>query len=300
MPVSADSRILDNIVRSMQNSEDDPLTPLIDEYLLKRKLPKYANKRLKSITLDLEERPRPGGRLSPSSVCGCERQAAFKFLGVEGKARVDPDQELIFEDGHWRHHKWQTIFLDMEAVLGRNRFRVVCIEEPTITNSLYIAGHLDAEIKIKVNGKWRRYVIDIKGANNFAFEKTYRDRTPNPTYVKQLISYMKARKCRRGILLFDSKNTNVYYCFMFLMNDKDWGEVSLWCKSVIGYLEDQKLPPRHPDCDNGTFLYNRCPYRAKCFGKTPDRVIQREVYVNFPGVEALWEEGHALVEAHGG
>lgn len=300
MPSTADTKILANIVRHIQAEEEDPLTPLIDEYLLKRNLPKYRSRRLTKYEFDTEDRPRPGGRLSPSSLCGCERQAAFKFLGVEGVKRTDPDVELIFEDGHWRHHKWGYIFRDMEKVLGRKRFRVISIEEPIVIPGLYVAGSLDAVIAIKVNGRWRRYVVDFKGSNNFSFEKAYRDRSPDPTYQKQILAYLKGRKIRRGILLYDSKNTNNYYIFVVPMTEVAWAEVRLWCRRIVKQLEAQKLPPMHPDCKNGNFLYGRCAFKKICYGKLSDRQIRSEVYVDFPGVKALWEKGHREIEEHHG
>lgn len=299
MPVSPDSKILDRIVKSIASEEEDPFTPLLDEYLIKRNLPKYQDRRLKEITLDLRERPRPIGRLSPSSICGCERQAAFKFLGTEGKRRVDPDQELLFIDGHWRHHKWQTLFYDMEAVLGRKRFRVVHIEAPMVVEDLCIAGNLDIEVEVKVDGKWISYVIDFKGANTFAFDRTYREQAPDATYVKQLITYLAGRGKKRGILLYDSKNTNKTACYVVTMNDQQWGEIQAWCRRVLDQVKAKELPPIHPDCNNGTFLYNRCQYRSLCFGKTPPGQLTREVYVDFPGVKKLWKRGLKEIELYG-
>lgn len=289
MPISADQAILANIVRSVQGEVDDPLSALIDEYFAKRKLPKYRDKRLKSIVLDIEERPRPPGRLSPSSICGCPREAAFKFVGAKGQKRIDAKTEMIFEDGHWRHHKWQTIFKDMERVLGRHRFQLIFIEENVRIDEMFIAGALDAEVRIKIGNKWRRFVIDIKGANKQAFEKYFREHQPPPAYIKQLVSYCKARKRKYGILLFDCKDNNEFWCYMVEANQSAWGEIRLWCKDVIKHLDRKKLPPKSPDCKGGNFLYNRCPYRSLCFGKKSDRQVEREVFVDFPGVKKQWE-----------
>ncbi len=87
--------------------------------------------------------------------------------------------------------KWQTMFLDMERVLGKDRFRVLGIERPIVLGPLHVAGHLDAEIEIKDGDQWIRIVVDFKGANNYSFEKAYRDRAPDSTYVKQLLTYMR-------------------------------------------------------------------------------------------------------------
>lgn len=295
-----DASILKRIVKGIQEEEDDPLSPLIDEYLIKRNLPKYAHLRLKKHEIDVADRPRPPGRLSPSSLCGCERQAQLKFLGVRGRKKVDPDQELIFEDGHWRHHKWDFMFLEMERILGRDRFQVLHIEHPIVLDEFYVAGHLDAEIRIKVGKKWRRYVVDFKGANNFAFEKAYRDRQADATYIKQLFGYMKGRNCKRGILLYDSKDKNRYYVFAFKMEESIWGEVTLWCQKIIDQLREERLAPKHKDCHNGNFLYGRCPFAGLCFGGETDRQIQRKIFSDFPGVEKLWKRGHRIIKEHAG
>jgi hypothetical protein len=297
---TADTRILDSIIKGIVSEEEDPLTALIDEYLIKRNLPKYRDRRIKKIVIDLEDRPRPGGRLSPSSICGCERQAALKFIGVDGVKRLDPDTELIFEDGHWRHHKWGYLFQDMEKVLGRKRFRVINIEYPVVLGPLFVAGHLDIEVKIKVNGKWIRYVIDFKGSNSWSYTKAYQNNAPDETYVKQLMTYMRGRKCHRGMLLYESKDRNVFNCFVVTFNEKEWAKIRRWCRRVIDQLERKKLPPKHPECNKGTFLYGRCQFKGLCFGNLTDRQLERQVYVDFPGVSKAWAKGHKEIEEHGG
>lgn len=295
MAATPDTKILANIVKHMKASDDDPLTPLIDEYLIKRLKPKYQKDRLQEVTIPVAGRPRPPGRLSPSTICGCERQSALTFLGVEGRKRIDPDTELIFEDGVWRHHKWQTMFLDMERVLGSDRIRVLSIEEPVKIGKLYVAGHLDVHIAIFVNGEWIEIVIDIKGANSYAFENAYRTRRPDPKYVRQLLSYMRAKRCQRGILLYDSKDKNRYYVFSVEFSDTDWKEVRAWCKRVIGQIESRRLPPMHPECDNGTFLYNKCPFRNLCFGKSLKQ-IERLAFEGFTSVDDLWVKGNKAMK----
>lgn len=281
--------MLGNMVKAMKDEPDDPLTTLIEEYLKKRKMPKYRHLLLSEITLNLQERSRPPGRLSPSSICGCERQAAFRFLGAPIDRGHNATQELIFADGHWRHHKWETFFKEMERILGRKRFRLVGIELDCAIPGLFVGGSLDAEVEIKVNGKWVRYIIDIKGANDYAYKATYNNRAPNPTYVKQLRSYMKARGCKRGILLFESKDKNTFFCFTYEFTNKSWGEIRLWCERVVKKLDEHKLPDKHEDCQNGKFLYGVCDYKPLCFGKRTDRQIAHEVYVDFPGVKAQWK-----------
>src|SRR4051812_24849656 len=195
-----DVGVLSQLIKHMSMEEQDPLTPLIDEYLIERD---SSPTRLTHYNVPLVARGRPGGRLSPSSIGGCRRQAAFKFLGVDGTRKLDPESELIFDDGNWIHHKWQARFRDMEAVLGAKRFKVLGIEKGITIPDLYIAGSYDALIKI--NGK--RYMIDFKSINSHGFGYVYREHKPKDAHIKQLITYCVAKNCKRGMLVYDCKDT---------------------------------------------------------------------------------------------
>lgn len=292
MPVSDDVKMLGNMVKAMKDAPSDPLTPLIEEYLRKRKMPKYRDRLLDEFLLDLRDRPRPPGRLSPSSICGCERQAAFRFLGAPTNKKFDMGTELVFLDGHWRHHKWGVVFREMERVLGSDRLRVVDIELGVSIPELYIEGSLDMEIEVKDGKKWLSIIVDFKGANDYAFRKTYNERSPNPTYLKQLRTYVRARGKKRGILLYENKDKNGFFCFPIKVNDRLWGEIEAWCLRVIRKMEKRKLPEKHPECQSGRFLYGKCDYAELCFGKTGDKQVEKQVYLNFPGVREQWDKTH--------
>lgn len=286
-----DRRILASIMKHAKSVEEDPLTPLIDEYLLKREKPKYAKLRLKEYVIPIRPRVRPLGRLSPSSLVGCERQAAFKLLGAPGRKRTDPDTELIFEDGNWRHHKWQAMFYDMERVLGAHRFRVISIESRIEIRKLFVTGHLDAHIAILVNGVWIEYIVDFKGANEWAYSRVFRTREPIPEHIFQLHPYMKGKKVQRGMILYDSKDKNKFFVHPVAFDEIRWSEVRMWCRKVLGQVRAQELPPMHPGCEAGNFLGNKCPYRGLCYGDLSPRQIRRKVYKDFAGVDDLWRQG---------
>lgn len=278
------------MIKHMALEESDPLTPLIDDYFIERVT---AKKRLRNHVLDMEEAPRPGGRLSPSSIAGCQRQAVLKFTGVKVKKRVDPDFELLMEEGKWHHHKWQTRFADMELVLGRDRFRLLSVEEKVAIPKLYIAGALDALIKI--DGK--KWVVDFKSINTFGFNYVYQNSAPKDEHVKQVISYCVARGVRRGMLLYDHKDSKEYKVFTIRFSDETWGEVERWCKTVIRKMQKQQLPARHPNCSHGSFLFDKCPFASLCFNKKyTDERIRRIAFRNFVGIDQAWEEsfsGHS-------
>lgn len=290
--MKTDVGILHSLIRNAKAKENDPLTPLIDEYLLKRDLPKYRKKRVPLLQIPVVDRARPMGRLSPSSMCGCKREAIFRFAGVKGsRRRINPDMELIFEDGKWRHHKWQWMFKDMEAVLGNHRFRMIEAEGRCVYPQMYIAGHLDALIAIKIDTEWVEYVVDFKGANNWAFETVFRKGEPIDKHIYQLSTYCMMRKVDRGILLYDNKNDQRYKVFPVTFTADNYQKIKEWASEVIESMHDEELPPIDPDCKGGTFLYERCRYTPLCYGSMSDAELTNHAYDGYTTPVQLWRKG---------
>lgn len=286
-----DRKILATMVKRMKNQGADPLSPIIDAYLIEREKPKA--KRVRKYDIDMKPRARPGGRISPSSIGGCQREAVFRFTGTRGSRKIDPDQQLIFEDGNWRHHKWQAIFYDMEAVLGADRFEVVAIEEVASWRRKYVSGSFDAIVRI--NGIL--YVIDFKGINDNGFGRVYRDGAPLKKHRMQLLLYMKAKKIQHGIIMYENKNNNLRKCFGVTFEDEEWQNTVQWVNEVIKYLQARRLPAKHHDCAKGNFQYEKCGFAGLCYGKL-DRVELRDLaYSSFDSIEEAWERGHAELQA---
>lgn len=288
MPSKTDKGILDSIIKGVLAQEDEPLTAAVERYLMTRD--GHPN-RLAEYRLPLIPRNRPGGRFSPSSLGGCQRQSAFVFLGLKQFRKKDPQTELIFEDGNWRHHKWQAFFKDMEGVLGRDRFRCLGIEETVQIPHLYVRGSLDLRIAIKYKGKWQKYVIDIKGSNEYGFEKVFREREPHASYIRQIITYVKAKGYSRGMLFFDAKNTQRIMAWPVEITAQGWEDVEDWLVETIGFLDHKQLPPKHEDCNGGQFLYGKCPFAPYCFGDIDKPELRRLAYRNFGGAQQRWEAG---------
>lgn len=292
MPAS-DNRVIARMLKNMQEAtEGEPLSEAIDNYLLKRD---KSHRRLRRHVITMVPRHRPAGRFSPSSLGGCHREAVFKFLGVKGKRRLDPDLELIFEDGNWRHHKWQALFLDMQKVLGRKNFRVVSFESDAILPDLYTAGSLDVHLVIA----GVHYIIDIKGINDFGFKRVCVDQVaPMPKHITQLTAYMKAKKIRRGIILYENKDKNHVKCFFVEYNKKDWRETVEWVETAVTALDNRRLPPKHPDCNRGQFAYRRCIFAGLCYGPMSHDELQKKSFKKFVSIDKSWEDGmQAIREA---
>jgi hypothetical protein len=281
---------MNKIIKRMNLRELDPLRPMVDEYLMKRD---RVPERHVTEPINMAPADRRSGCLSPSSLCGCERQAVMKFAQVRGKRKIDPDLQLIFETGDWTHHKWQAIFADMEKVLGRGKFRCRGIEQHVYIPELYIAGTLDAELWIKPDPEQSGYrvVIDIKSINKRGFEWVMHQDAPIDHHVKQIITYMKARNIKTGILWYENKDNQQLKGFVVRYEDDAWKTVTAWSRSVISALNNESLPPIPESCNRGSYDFENCQYTHLCYGKFTVEQLLDMTYKNFPGVQTRWEEG---------
>lgn len=287
---SSNTAILSKLVKRLKAGDSDPLRPLVDEYLLKRDASprRYRVHPVPVTSMGNVPGSRPAGRISPSGLVGCERQAVFKFIGVKGRRRIDPDQELVWDAGTWIGHKWQAVFLDMQAVLGKKRFKVVSFEEPVQYDELYIAGTLDVLVRIE-GVLW---IIEIKSINDQGYHYILRTGQPILSHVYQLITYERSRRVHRGVIWYENKNKQETQAFVVDYRDSAWLEVRRWSRSVISYMKRQQLPPMHPDCKRGNIYFERCSYAGLCYGtRTPEK-LTAYAYRGFTSLGELWEAGH--------
>lgn len=284
--MASDTQILARLMRRMKEG-GNPLDPLIDAYLMQRD---RSPNRLQTYEVDIVPRPRPHGRISPSVIAGCEKQGVFKFIGVPGRQQIDPDLEDIFDDGNWRHHRLQARALDMEKVLGKDKFQVLAIEENVEIPQLFIAGSLDLVARIHK----KKWVIDYKGINLWGFKDLLEKDEPKVEHVRQLITYMAAKRIPRGMLYYENKNNQQRRIYVVEFDPDEWQEVKAWCVRVIMAMRRRELPDMHPDCQAGTYMYEKCPWSSWCFGNMDHAEQEEAAYNIFDAVEAHWEEGHDI------
>jgi len=285
--------MLADMVKRLHSKELDPLRPLIDEYMIIRDTPK-AKGRVRSHEISMVARARPGGRFSPSSIGRCDRQAILKFLGYKGSRKVNPDKELLFDDGNWRHHKWQALFRDMEAVFGDpEKFKVIDIEYFVHLDEWHVAGNLD--VTLLIHGKL--YVIDIKGINRRGFDWINREDEPKDDAVRQLLAYMKAKGIEDGILLYDCKDTQRTKCFAVGFDTGHWKSAVAWLKEQHAHLKKRRMPPMHPDCKLGSSMADTCQFYKVCHvQKLSDEKLQRKAYKGFTSIDEVWAEAMKAFE----
>lgn len=206
MPTSADF-----IKRYIKNRKDPNkvLTPLVDQFMVSRDLGHFTKSEASFAGQLLLARKEPRQRTyySPSGSKRCLREQALAISGMPGRIDENPRTNSLFDDGHWRHLRWHTIFLRMDRY---GLLKVHAQEEFVKYLPWYVAGTPDDVLEI--DGEM--YVIDVKGANDQVFREIQRTgRLPEHLsgYKWQLHNYMQALHINKGILWFENKNTQEYH-----------------------------------------------------------------------------------------
>lgn len=284
------TRSLKSMVKSAKDGSD-PLSPLIDEYFLTR--PGRHKLYVPSPDVDADFR---SGRFSPSSSgdSKCIRAAAFQFVATSKKVKRDPEKELIFATGDALHLMWYGIFLDMQKVLGKERFEVVKIEGWVSLPELFFGGRFD--ILVRINGKL--YIVDFKSINDAGFTRVMHGRGPNLDNRDQLIRYMRLKKVPLGILMYLNKNDSRWKVFVVEYRDhKDvWIKTVGWVKRAIGYLERQEVPPKHSECERDSSMARQCPFSYLCYAKKSKEDLHKLMYGG-KGYQEFWGEADAKAQA---
>ena len=184
------------------------LTSLVDQFMITKDLAEFTEKEAQFAAQQLLARAKPRQRTfySPSGSKRCLREQALAVAQYEPRVEESPALMNLFDDGHWRHLRWHTIFLRMERY---GLLKVHAIEEFVEYLPWYVAGTPDDVLEI--NGEM--FVIDIKGANDRVFQEIAKSgQLPEHLlgYRWQLHNYMQALHLNRGILWIENKNDQTY------------------------------------------------------------------------------------------
>lgn len=197
------------------------------------------------------------GAFHPSQLYQCPRAQVYGYYDAPKTREFNPQLQNIFNDGHFRHLRWQITLLEAGILTAVE----VGIHDPEYR----IEGSIDG---VNADEGW---IFELKGTSQF---KQVRDRGAMPAHIKQVHAYMLVSGYNEAIIVYEDKS------------NQDWIEISVErdpkiiteLEDILGGLNDaitnKTLPPRLPDCENQTgATYNSCPYASVCHRlNTPEQI----------------------------
>jgi hypothetical protein len=102
-------------MKSLLRIDDLLMTPVIEDWL--RRVPEgviWDDEGLRlwqDLVTKADRNSQRAGRFGASSRGTCHRRQVFVYLGMPGTRLIDPETQNLFNDGKWRHLRWQMMGL---------------------------------------------------------------------------------------------------------------------------------------------------------------------------------------------
>ena len=196
---------------------------------------------------------------SPSTIVfGHGKCPRYWYLAFEGNTFYEEREgksQANMESGTDRHARIQAA-MEGAGIMVANEEKVSFDDPP-------IFGFLDSII----NWKDSEYLVEIKTQNQDAFERHKRSMTASTYHIVQLLIYMKIFKKKKGLVMYENKNTHDLLVIPININQKHVDFVDYlfgWMREVYAAWKDKKLP-EVPYKDNDVKVpCSSCPVQQAC------------------------------------
>ena len=189
------------------------------------------------------------GAFHPSQLYNCPRAQIFDYYGLEGQAEYNPTLQNLFNDGHYRHLRWQIMLLEAEIIDD--------VEVKISIPEYRLVGSMDG-----INTK-EGWMFELKGTSQFS---QVTKKGAMPAHIKQVNAYLMASGLDSALVVYECKSSQQW---VEIEVDKDQmivDEITEILQELNDSIDTGRMPEILHDCKNkeGT-EYNRCKHKDVCF-----------------------------------
>jgi hypothetical protein len=216
-----------------------------------------AGSRAESLILEqLTATPRDRTQsFSASSAGYCERAQVFGFYGAEAPS-PDPQLAAIFNDGKWRHIRWQALLLTAEILDD--------IEEALRWNRMLQRGTMDGighvpDDHYRKDWRGKQFGFELKGVNAFQFD-AHKKNGPTEKHLKQIHRYFLISGLELFSVVYENKSTQEPYEWVIEPDPVRMDEERQEVANLKEAIDTQTLPPMLPECVAHKATWKKCNY----------------------------------------
>lgn len=219
-----------------------------------------------------------GESFSASSAGQCPRKQVLAFLGPDGEV-IDTQLQNIFNDGKWRHLRWQAMLLSARLLMHA--------EFPLTWYSMRSVGTMDGLGVVPDDHprtQWRgeEFGFELKGVSSFQFPKLKKS-GPLEKHRQQVDRYFLMSGMKLFVIMYEDKTTQEFKEWVIERDETRVEAQRQELSDLNQSVETRKLPPMLPACALG-----QGPEWADCqFGGRGGTCIRAGEWprVNTPGFE---------------
>lgn len=209
-----------------------------------------------TVLRQMVEMPRVrSGSFSASSAGFCERAQVFGYHGADAPG---PDAQLsfIFDDGKWRHIRWQTNLL-RAGILSD-------IEVPLFWTRMKQRGTMDGlgvvpEDHYVKEWRGREFGFELKGVNAFQFDRLKAE-GPMEKHLDQVHRYFLISGLDLFSIVYENKSTQEPFEWVIEPDPDRMEAQRREVESLFDHAEEETLPPQLPECVNKKGAWKTCGY----------------------------------------
>ena len=248
---------INKLIRAVRRN-DLLVTPILEPWLIKHgdeALPDAVVDRLAAI---LRTKPRDRSRSFSGALAGaCKRRQELAYAGVRGGA-VDSQLQNIFNDGKYRHLRWQGYLLALGLISD--------IEYLVRWPKMYSRGSLDGRgvvPKNHPNDKLRglTFGLEVKGVSTFQFSKYKSDYKMKGEHLSQIHHYFVLSDVDFFVVIYEDKTTQAFLEFVVFPDPNLLRQAEYEIRHLANAVNTKTLDPILPECRKRTGdIYKNCPY----------------------------------------
>lgn len=246
------TRTTNDVIRRIKTVKGLIVSQRIDQWLLDHPEGVIADtpelqELLLRLTSDVSNSQREA-RFGASSRGTCLRQQVFRFLGMPVLRSMDSVLQNVFNDGTWRHIRWQLMGIAAGVLTD--------VEVKYTMPQYYLGTSLDGE-----NSK-EGWMFELKGMRYYG--RVVEGDIPLG-HMLQMHTTMLAGNFDRCIYIVEDKGSNDWKEVVIQRDPRIIKQVKDELNRASDSIEDEKLPPVLQDCKRRKGAeYRACPYHKWC------------------------------------
>lgn len=191
------------------------------------------------------------GRWGASSRGKCLRKQVFTYLGMPGGRMLEPETSNLFNDGKWRHLRWQMMLVQSGAA----------------THAEWPASAMKKwRLKVSIDAlhSEQGYGIELKGDRNMA--RLLSEGVPEDHNL-QMHTMMLVTGYDEFVYVMEDKASNDWREFLIRKDPAIMARVKAELEVLNEHVERRVLPDILPSCLAKEGPYRQCDYAAQCLAR---------------------------------
>jgi hypothetical protein len=195
---------------------------------------------------------------SASSAGSCMRAQELQFLGIPQVGVIDSQLQNIFNDGKWRHLRWQAMGFQVPFLIR--------MEMPLYWRNMLSRGTIDGLGIVDDDHPrtaWRglEYGFELKGVNSWGYRAAVKqDKGTKIAHKRQIARYFLMGGFDLFVTIYENKDTQEWFEWVETPNKKYMDEQAAELDELVKAVKTKQLHPMLPQCKIQTGEFKDCPF----------------------------------------